>query len=51
MELALGMATNYHSPVGYWLGMPLKKLERWSRVAYDINKKAKETYQEIGPGL
>jgi hypothetical protein len=51
MELALGMATNYHSPVGYWLGMPLTKLENWSRVAYEIAKRQKETFQEIGPGL
>jgi hypothetical protein len=51
MELAMGLASNYNTPIGYWLGMRLIKLKEYSEIAYEQAKKQKETYQEVGPGL
>jgi hypothetical protein len=47
----MGLASNYHSPVGYWLDLKLRDLEEYVKIAYDNIKSQKDTYQDVGPGL
>jgi hypothetical protein len=51
MQLALGMASHFHTPVNYWLDMPLTRLGSFAEIAMEAIKKQKEEWQEVGPGL
>lgn len=50
-ELAMGLASNYSTPVNYWLEMKLTSLKEYAKIAYETAQKHKETTQEVGVGL
>ena len=47
------MSSNYHSPVNYWLGLPIVKLIDWIMIADQLKREAEEraNRQRVGPGL
>jgi len=47
----MGLASNYHSPVSWWLDLKLTELEEYAIIAYEHSKKQRENYQDVGPGL
>lgn len=36
MQAALTMAAGYHTPVDFWLNLPLAELHQWAVVAKDM---------------
>lgn len=49
-KLALGMSSNFHSPLDYWLNLPIGELFEWTMKANEMLK-PQPTTQHIGPGL
>jgi hypothetical protein len=47
------MSSNFHSPLDYWLELPLTEINKWAMVAHRMMEKEKEkrNVQQIGPGL
>ena len=38
MQASLSMASVYHTPVDYWLSVPLLELQEWADVAREMSE-------------
>ena len=38
MHAALQLSANYHTPVSYWVGLPLAELYAWAQAAREISE-------------
>jgi hypothetical protein len=49
MQAALSMATAYHTPVDYWLSLPLPDFMEWAEVAQQMTEERRRAsnQQEI----
>ena len=47
MQAALSMASAYHTPVEYWLSLPLPEFLQWAEVAKGLAAEAARGEQRI----
>jgi len=38
MKACLTMSSSFHTPVDYWLNLPLSELHSWVAAAHELNK-------------
>lgn len=51
MHAALSLSAAYHTPVDFWISLPLPELYTWSSTAREIaNEGAASRQQELGHG-